>query len=350
MSIEMQKNKIAILTLTAQSYEQGQRLKERFIEADVSLFGLEKHVTVQMDSYPGGSFKKGFQHVFNTFDSMICIMATGIVVRHLASLIDDKRHDPAVVVMDEKANFSISLLSGHIGGGNDLAIQVANLMGAQPVITTATDVQNVSAIDVISQQMNGWYADFKETTKTVNGLLAAHKNVGLIDEEQLVKDTRGLNRNVSLDDDVSDYEAVILVSHKKFTSLPNHVYQLVPRQFILGMGAKKETSIETIETEYRSFCKLEKIHPMCVKKIVSIDLKKNEAGMITFSNRLNVPFETFTKEQLEPSSLKYPQSDFVKSVVGIGNVALASADYATNGQVLTNRYGHNGVTFALGKE
>ncbi|MEG0254152.1 cobalt-precorrin 5A hydrolase [Vagococcus sp.] len=342
--------KVAILTLTKGSYDLGKKLKRKLVNYEVSLYGLEKNVEFIEENYLNQQFKEGFAAIFSEYDAMICVMATGIVVRHLASLVQDKRHDPAVVVMDEKGKFAISLLSGHIGGGNELTNDIANTIGAQPVITTATDVQNVTAIDLMAKSLNGWYQDFKKTTKHVNYLLATHKKVALFDEENRVTDLRGLELINTLETkEVTNFEAVIVVSTKQRLDLASNCFQVVPKEFVLGMGAKRDTPYNVIKEEFSIFCDLHNIHPQSIKQIVSIDLKKDEQGIIAFSNELAVPFDTYTKEELEPSSLKYPQSDFVKSVVGIGNVALSSADYATNGKVLTERYGHNGVTFALGK-
>lgn len=342
--------KIAVLTLTKGSYELGKKIKHHLNDTSVDLYGLEKNIENKSESYKEQQFKLGFKELFETYDALICIMATGIVVRHLAPLIQDKRYDPAVVVMDEKGQFAISLLSGHIGGGNELTEKLAQVMNAQAVITTATDVQNVTAIDVMAKKINGWYDDFKKTTKHINYLLATHKKVGLYDEDNRVTDLRGLEKITQLTSEVTNsFEAVIVVSTKLFDTLPSNCYQVVPKEFILGMGAKRDTPLSTISEEFKVFSQMHQIHERSIKQIVSIDLKKNEKGIIEFSQELEVPFDTYTKEELEPSSLKYPQSEFVKSIVGIGNVAVSSADYATGGNVLTERYGHNGVTFALGK-
>lgn len=345
------KTKIAVLTLTKGSYELGKEIKQKLMTAEVDLFGLEKNIENPEENYKNKQFKEGFSDIFKNYDGLICIMATGIVVRHLGPLVEDKRNDPAVVVMDELGKFAISLLSGHIGGGNELTSELAHLMGAQAVITTATDVQNVTAIDVMAKKINGWYDEFKKTTKHINYLLATHKKVGIFDPEKKVKDLRGLEILSVLDPEkIREFEAVVIVSTKQHNNLPINCYQIVPREFTLGMGAKKQTTLKVIEEEYQLFCEQHDIHRQSIKKIVSIDLKKDEKGIIEFAKNLEVPFETYTKNELEPSSLKYPQSDFVKSIVGIGNVALSSVDFATDGHVLTERYGRNGVTFALGKD
>lgn len=345
------KKQIAILTLTQESYKLGEKLKETLFEEKVFLYGLTKNVSNQEENYLNERFKDGFAAIFAEFDAMICIMAAGIVVRHLAPLIRDKREDPAVVVVDEKGQFAISLLSGHVGGGNTLATDIANKIGAQAVITTATDVQNVTAIDLMAKSLNAWYPDFKKTTKHVNYLLASHKKVGVFDPEGRVTDLRGLSVLDTLDKNLVDtFDAVIVVSTKKQLGLGQTCIQLVPRIYVLGIGAKKGTSLQTIKQEFSRFCDLYQVHPRSIKRVVSIDLKKEEQGIISFSNELHVPFQTYSKEELKFSSLKYPQSDFVRSIVGIGNVAQASADFDSGGNVFTERFGHNGVTLALGKE
>ncbi len=131
------------------------------------------------------------REIFTKYQALICIMATGIAVRTLAPAIEDKLSDPAVLVMDEHGKFIISLLSGHVGGANELTEQIAMITGGAAVITTATDRANVAAIDNIAKQLNGYLPDFKATTKRINGLLAAGKEVGLYIDEPLDIDTRG---------------------------------------------------------------------------------------------------------------------------------------------------------------
>ncbi|MGX7058551.1 cobalt-precorrin 5A hydrolase [Vagococcus humatus] len=346
--------KIAIITLTETAFLTGQQVRTTLQQVDssmeIDLYGSKKIQQSDKKEFPSGRFTTSMPELFSAYEGLICIMATGIVVRSIAPLLKDKRQDPGVIVMDELGQFAISLLSGHIGGGNELARLLEKHIGCTAVITTATDVQNVTAIDSLAKQINGSYDQFKQVTVWINGLLANHRPVAIYQEGSWVKDTRGLTVINHLEEDLSQYEAVIIVSPYQIDSLVSHAVQVVPKCFVLGMGAKKDTSFSLILEEFTQFCNLHHIHQKSIQKIVSIDLKKNEAGIIKLATHLAVPFETYTKEELLPVSEKYPQSDFVKSIVGVGNVALSAADLASHGQVLTERYANRGVTFALGKD
>lgn len=339
--------KLAVAALTPTGIQLARKLRDCW-QTELPIFVPQDKVSEGLEAFPAGHFKAGLQQLFKEYEALICIMATGIVVRSLAPVLQDKRQDPAVLVMDEKGQHVISLLSGHLGGGNQLARQVAEKLGSQPVITTATDVQQVTAIDLLAQEINGWYADFKSTTKRINGLLADHQKVGLLQRDEWVKDQRGLT--LLPNGEAVDSFAAVLVVSEGIEELPENAVQIVPRRYILGIGAKKNVPFSVIKESYLAFCQQEKIHYRGIKKIVSIDLKKNETGICQLAEWLAVPFETYTAEELSTVAEKYPQSQFVKQTTGVGSVSLAAADLASGGNVVSERFAANGVTFALGKD
>ncbi|WP_137664127.1 cobalt-precorrin 5A hydrolase [Enterococcus hulanensis] len=341
-------NKVAILALTSAGIKLAKELRENW-NNNIPIFVSEDKLENGLTVFPTGRFTTGIQLLFKQYDALVCIMATGIVVRSIAEVLEDKQNDPAVIVLDEKGRHTISLLSGHIGGANQLTLEIAAKLNSCPVITTATDVQEVTALDVLSKEINAWYADFKETTKNVNRLLANHQKVGLIQREEWVKDTRGLTV-IKKNDPIDSFAAVLLISDKNEENLTEKIIQVVPRRYVLGIGAKKGCDFSVVKKEYLNFCQSVNVHYRSIKKIVSIELKKEEPGIIQLSKWLDVPFETFSAEQLTAVSEKYPQSSFVKQVTGVGSVSLAAADLASNGQVVTERYANHGVTFALGKD
>lgn len=183
----MSTDKLAIIAVT----ERGRDLAITLTKTvAATIFVPEKHCTEQTNSLTP-DFGTAMREIFTKYQALICIMATGIAVRTLAPVIEDKLSDPAVLVMDEHGKFIISLLSGHVGGANELTERIATITGGAAVITTATDRANVAAIDNIAKQLNGYLPDFKTTIKRINGLLAAGKEVGLHIDEPLEIDTRG---------------------------------------------------------------------------------------------------------------------------------------------------------------
>lgn len=339
--------KIAILALTDAGITMAKKINEK-MKTSCPVFVPEKKLAQGLQVFPAGTFKESCSFFFSNYEGLICIMASGIVVRSIADAIRDKRTDPAVVVLDEKGGNVISLLSGHVGGGNQLARRIAQSIGSNPVITTATDVQDVTAVDMLAKEINGWYDSFSENTRWINGLLASHEKVGLIQDVELVSDLRGLTV-LREGDDLEDFKAVLWVTARKVDCDPGKVLQVVPRRFVLGAGTKKGISYEQLKEEYLNFCGLQGIHPMAVSKIASIDLKKEEPGILALARWLEAEFLTFSKEELAETAEKYPQSAFVKETAGVGSVSLASADLAGNGNVISKRYANQGVTLALGE-
>lgn len=296
-----------------------------------------------------GSPIQAIAKLFTEVDVLICIMATGIVVRSIAPVVVDKTADPAVIVMDEKATNVISLLSGHLGGANEITQKIAQLMGANPVITTATDVQGVSALDSIAQSVNGWRPELRPLIKPFNSYLAQKKTVYFYQEKEWVTDVKGMKvlQPEELNSVLAGKDPLILLTTQNYSTQRDNLAVIYPKPYILGVGARKDVVPECFKEGFKLFCEQEAIHPNEIAKIVSIDVKKEERAILALAKELSCPFETFSKEELQTVASKYPQSEFVKKTVGVGSVALASADLASGGQVLTERFAKEGCTYAL---
>ncbi|MBC1570494.1 cobalt-precorrin 5A hydrolase [Listeria sp. FSL L7-1426] len=334
----MSTDKIAIIAVT----ERGRDLAITLAETvSATIFVPEKHRNEQTHALLP-DFGTAMRGIFNDYQALICIMATGIAVRTLAPVIEDKLSDPAVLVMDEYGQFIISLLSGHVGGANALTEEIAELTGGAAVITTATDRANVAAIDNIAKQLDGYLPDFKATTKRINGLLAAGKEIGLHVDEPFEVDTRGfINKEVS--------PQIFISTKNNLPTAKIERIQLVPRQFILGVGCRKGISVETIDAAFTHFCEQENIHPRAFRAIHSITLKAEEPAILHLAEQWGIEFIVHSAEELQTVAGKYPTSAFVQKTVQVGNVALSSADIGSNGNVITSRFAENGVTFAAGK-
>ncbi|MHB9781606.1 cobalt-precorrin 5A hydrolase [Streptococcus sp. 10F2] len=289
--------------------------------------------------------------LFQEVDYLICIMATGIVIRSLAEVIRDKAADPAVLVLDEKGRHVISLLSGHLGGANQLCLQVAQELGACPVITTATDTQGVQALDSLAQSVNGWRDDLRPLVKEFNAALAAGQPVYLYQEEEWLDDLRGLTliEEGQLEEHLQAGDFVIYLGQERELKSAPHLAQIQPKPYLLGVGARKGLAYEDFEEGFLLFCQKQNIKKGQIALLASIDVKKNERAIIELAKDMGIPFVTYSKDELLEVADKYPQSEFVKKQVGVGSVALAAADLASQGQVLSERFSWKGATFALAK-
>lgn len=345
----LNKQTYAIVALTATGKATALRLQQK-LEKPSLVYTLPKLADEGSLALKGAPVE-AIAKLFTQTEVLICIMATGIVVRSIAPVVQDKATDPAVIVMDEKATNVISLLSGHLGGANKLTVRIAELLGANPVITTATDVQNTVALDTLAKSVNGWRPELRPAVKLFNSYLGNHQTVYFYQEKTWVKDLRGLTAvgRDKLDELLSGKEPMIVLQTEPLLTKRQNLVVIYPKPYVLGVGAKKAVSAVIFKEGFDLFCQQEGILPKEIAKIVSIDAKKDEKAILTLAEQLNCPFETFSKEVLATAAAKYPQSAFVKKTVGVGSVALASADFASGGQVLSGRFAKDGCTYALAR-
>ncbi|MFA6292126.1 MAG: cobalamin biosynthesis central domain-containing protein, partial [Victivallales bacterium] len=183
------RGKIAIYAITAEGILTAQKLLIDMKSGTLFMPERFKEESVKnsvSEFFKEGEFTKTLEDNWKKFDGHIFIMATGIVVRKISKLLDNKTADPAVVVCDQKGNYAVSLLSGHIGGANRLAKFAASILGGQPVITTATDVQNLMAFDEMAA-IEGWKVENPEMIKTLNSMLLEGKKIGLMIPKEIFK-------------------------------------------------------------------------------------------------------------------------------------------------------------------
>jgi cobalt-precorrin 5A hydrolase len=306
-----------------------------------------------------GTLSQTVADIFNHYSALIFVCATGLTVRVIAPLIKDKFSDPAVVVLDDQGHHAISLLSGHMGGANALTRYIAELIGAAPVITTATDVHQLAAVDMLAQQLNATMTDFRQNCKKLNQLLVSDGKVGLFwDQSSLDKvkmhwseeycDTRGLILVTDLDD-LPELDALLYVSlHDSVPSLPVPVYKLVPRCVVAGIGCKRDTPPSTVSRLLNQQLASQHIDPLALRAIGSVSIKQDEPALRHLANKCCVPFEIFSIDILKPVAAHFPVSEFVRKITGIGSVSQPVAWLMSNGCLVGETLRTQGVTITLG--
>ena len=281
-------------------------------------------------------------------NGIIFIGAAGIAVRLIAPLLRGKDKDPAVAVVDEQGKYSISLLSGHLGGANDMARVAAHILGAVPVITTATDLNDTFAADLFAKRNHLLIEDINVVKKISAALLDGYE-IGFFSEFP-VNGQRplGLAKNSS-----REWNIAVTVHAKTFDSLPvlpkGRVLCLFPKIIVIGIGCRRGTPMEAIEQAVDSAlmrCNLEK---KAVASIASIDLKKNEPGILAFAKERQTEFVTFSAEQLSKVEGTFSGSEFVFDVTGVSNVCERAAILGCGdaGRMLMGKTVFSGVTVAL---
>ena len=325
--------KIGILAFSETGFLLGERLAEYFTrKAD------ETDVTRCRD----GGLAAWTQAHFVSDEALIFIGSTGIAVRAVAPYVKSKTKDPAVVVLDELGTYSISLLSGHLSGANELAAEIAGILDAIPVVTTATDLHSVFAVDIWAKKQ-GLTIINPERIKRVSSRLLAGETLTLNSEFPVAGEPP---TGIKLSEDKGD---ILVTCH---TSGGAEALRLVPPIVTLGIGCKKDTDVETIENAFSLILAKAGCHPAAVKQVCSIDLKTNEHGILEFCCRHALPYRTFSAAALAAVPGKFTGSAFVKRVTGVDNVCERSAVLGSgkDGRLITQKYAGHGVTMALAIE
>ncbi|MBQ4378490.1 MAG: cobalt-precorrin 5A hydrolase [Treponema sp.] len=271
------------------------------IEADSSIFIHDTNLSEWVESH------------FRTGNALVFIGAAGIAVRAISPFVKDKTTDPAVLVIDEKGSFVIPILSGHIGGANELARKIASKIGATAVITTASDVNNLPAIDEFATKNNLSINDMKLAKGFATRMLAKNS--------------------------------------PKFTIsvyIKNDILSLIPKCVVLGIGCKKGKSPEELRNFIFDTLKSHKIDIRSVVQISSVYQKKDEKALISLAEELKLPFVIFSAKELNKIPQKVSHSDFVEKTLGTDNVCERAVFASGAEELLLPKTAHNGMTVAIG--
>ncbi|MDC9593764.1 cobalt-precorrin 5A hydrolase [Xenorhabdus sp. IM139775] len=343
------KKEFALFCLTAGGMALARRLQSHLA---MDCFTSPERVESGFMAFEG-SFANTVRKLFTQYRALIMIGATGIAIRVIAPLLKDKMTDPAVVVVDEKGQFAISLLSGHLGGANKLAQQIADILDGQAVITTATDVNQVAALDLLSRQIDGEMADFRASVKTVNQMLVNGKRVGIwwhpdLSDEKDRYDTRGFIPVDALEDR-PELDALVCVSYERTDlALAIPTFKLIPRRLVAGIGCRRGVDAERLAKLLDRHLAENNFEPLALKAIGSVELKKAEPALIQLTEERQIPFQIFSVKQLARCEQAFPASEFVRKTLGIGCVSQPVAWLMSQGHLVGSTLREQGVTITLG--
>ncbi len=252
---------------------------------------------------------------FDSSEALLFIGACGIAVRAIAPLARDKTTDPAVLVMDEEGKHVISLLSGHLGGANALTLEISRRTGAEPVITTATDLRGIPAVDNWAKE-HGCAIENPSAIKHVSSAALAGERVGVAVTERLMD-----------------------------PPFPVTLW-LRPRKLVLGTGCRKDLLPEVFEEKAMAFLKENGVSLLSLRAVATIDRKKDEKALMCFCEKYGIPLLTYSAEELRAVPGHFAHSDFVEKTVGVDNVCERAAVLA-GGKLLTGKTSLEGLTLAL---
>ena len=275
------------------------------------------------------------EKTFNEYDLHIFVAATGAVVRIIEGKFKSKDTDPAVITIDDHANFVISLLSGHLGGANEECKKIASGIGAIPVITTASDVGGKIAVDTLSQKIKAKLNDL-DGAKRVTSLIVNGENVSL-----------HLPKNI-----VNNYEnsaGAIIVSNRKNIEIS----KIIPQNIFIGIGCKRGVSKEHIIEKLKYAMDKQNLELSAIKMAASAWVKSDETGLLEAMKELDIPIKFFEKEEiLKLEDLIEEKSEYVKKTIGVYGVSEPCAFLASSGKgaFLAKKIKLDGMTLSIFEE
>lgn len=369
-------NKISIICPSLKGKEIAQRLQKHlnakiYIKKSHEYFLLEnslkeihKDSDLGLDTY---SYGEGFKlsditkEVMKNSTGIVFISSTGIAVRAIAPFLEGKDKDPGVVVVDLEPKYAINILSGHLGGGNELTLKVAKILNVQPIITTATDNLGIIGPDVLAKDNHLIIEDLKKA-KYIASLLVDGKIVGIKDDYNMIKMSKGyekidvLNENCiwithNLKNNASNIginSMVELQGSVEYKELDyTTILKLIKKDLILGIGCRKSTTYEKLNDFINSSLIKYNLDIRAVAAIVSVDVKRDEEGIIELAKKFNCKFKTFQREEIKTVQDKYEKSEFVLKTLGITGVCEPCVDLA-GAEVIISKVKHEGMTLAIG--
>ena len=323
----------AVFAATRRGVESAIRLRDGFSPEVVDIFlkdGREPEVSAKRFS----QLADAVAETFRQYDALIFFMAAGIAVRMIAPHLQSKLTDPAVLVADEGGRHVVSLLSGHVGGGNALTLRVADCLGGSPVLTTATDVNDLTAPDALAAEL-GLRPVPKPRIQTMNGALLEGKTISYaVDEALLRRDffEAALSKREIPFVRMSAVEASAAKELTVFITEDDSLRSerllcLVPRRLIAGMGCRRGVPKDALRKALSEACAKIGQDISAVSMIASAAVKKNEAGLLALASELGVEARFFESEDLQRKIEAYglEESSFVRRQIGAGNVCEAAA-------------------------
>ena len=277
-------------------------------------------------------------------DALVFVSATGIAVRAIAPHVRDKFSDPAVVSVDEAGAFAVPLLSGHVGGANELARAIAGVTGGQAVVSTATDVNGLFAVDEWAARNNLAIVE-RVIAREVSAALLEGREVGLFTDEQLdwkvppgvvsgeAAREVSVGFAVSLDDTIKPFPQTL---------------HLVPRIVTVGVGCRKGCDPAVLEQAVEDALREAKVSQYAVVRLATIDVKRGERAIELLAQSRGWELRYYTADELAAVPGEFTPSDFVKRTVGVDNVCERAA-LLEGGALMMGKRAREGTTVAIAR-
>ncbi len=346
--------KLALIAITKHGVEHGLQLKKALPGCELWVSEKQKALALGGEDGNFATIKEFTAKAWDSYDGLVYLVSLGAVIRTIAPFLKNKDEDPAVVVVDDAKRFAISVLSGHVGGANELTEAVAKALGALPVVTTASDVRATIAVDILGREL-GWTLEDKANVTPVSAAVVNEKPVAFIQEggeKNWWTRSSPVPKNIQQFTSIvtakaaGDFEAYLLVSDRATPALQAElgeswgkavVYR--PKTLCLGMGCDAGTDLDEVLGLVQSGLDEASLSIKSIKSIASIDLKAKEEALHQLGEKLGVPLIFYTRDQLNAVGTISDPNPIVEKYTGAIGVSEPSAMLSANVQelVLTKR-------------
>ena len=332
--------KVSVLAITKNGINIGEKLKELFPNWDIFVPNKLSNENKSITWYSEPTSDKIIE-LFKNSNALICLFSLGAVIRLIAPYLKDKKTDPAVIVIDDKTNFVISVLSGHIGGANELTQEISEKLNALPVITTAADVNKTIAVDLVGREF-GWKIDDETTVTKISAHMVNAEPIGVFQQTGNKKWYKKLPKNVIIYNSLeelkkSNSKAHLIISD---TIIDNGLAQesviYRPQSLVIGIGLHWDTTKDTIKDGIEHCLKKFNLSSKCIAKLVSIKKPEDVQGLIDLGKEMQIPVEYVNREELAEIITPNPSST-VKAFEGTASVSEAAAIKVSNGELIVEK-------------
>ncbi len=334
--------RISVIAITKNGIKMAKELKEKFPSWQVYAPDKFSDNNNKISWYPDSTTTK-IMELFKSNDALICLFSLGAVVRLISPHLKDKKTDPAVIVIDDKAQFVISTLSGHLGGANQLTNDIASQLGATPVITTAADVNKTIPVDLVGKDL-GWKIDDDSNITKISAFMVNAEKIAVYQ----TCGTRNWWQN-KMPENVSTYPTLgelkksqskgyLIISDEQVDDdeiLENAVIYRPP-SLVIGIGLHWDTTKEKIMEGLDASLKKFNLSKKSVARIASIKKEKDVIGLDDFAEEMNVPLELYDRDEL--ALIKTPNpSKMVEGYEGTASVSEAAAIKSSGGNLIVEK-------------
>lgn len=356
-----QRKRVALVVLTRAGLELALRIGRELEEAECHVYASARVLNTGFSDAQVIRFEQigpMLADLWKTYDQLVLCFALGAAVRLIAPLLQDKRVDPGVVVIDDAGQFAISVVAGHLGGANDLAIRCGRILGALPVVTTASDVHNTLAVDMLARA-EGWHAEETEALTRVAAAIVNGERVAVFQDagaEDWWESERAQAAKLVRIDDLREvtpatYSALLVISdkfHIAMEYMPAIIYH--PPTLVLGVGCRRGVSFAALDVWIKEVLAINRIAFLSITTLASADIKADEEGLQRLARHYGWNFEVHKVEDLKAVTEVPSPSERVRRLVGTPSVSEAAALLSSRGgELIVPKCKGEGMTLAVAR-